>query len=119
MACSAAQCVHLLAVARARGALLRHAQAPTYDLHAEQLCGIARGLGQRGACLEAVVHQHLPIFHTEHCVFARWVRPPHPPSPHTRLAPHAFLACRLFHSMHAWRHLDMGGMLPLRPWQAK
>ena len=23
--------------------------------------------------LEAVIHQHLPIFHTEHCVFARFL----------------------------------------------
>ncbi len=27
----------------------------------------------RAAMLEAVVHQHLPIFHTEHCVFCRFL----------------------------------------------
>ncbi len=45
--------------------------APTHDLHAGQLAALSRGLGPRGALLEAVVHQHLPIFHTEHCVFCR------------------------------------------------
>ncbi|KAG2496534.1 hypothetical protein HYH03_005358 [Edaphochlamys debaryana] len=47
--------------------------APTYDLHAGQLAALAAGLGPRGALLEAVAHQHLPIFHTEHCVFARFL----------------------------------------------
>ena len=28
---------------------------------------------RRAARLEAVAHQHLPIFHTEHCVFARFL----------------------------------------------
>jgi hypothetical protein len=27
----------------------------------------------RAARLEAIVHQHLPIFHTEHCVFCRFL----------------------------------------------
>jgi hypothetical protein len=27
----------------------------------------------RAARLEAVAHQHLPIFHTEHCVYARFL----------------------------------------------
>jgi hypothetical protein len=27
----------------------------------------------RAAQLEAIVHQHLPIFHTEHCVFCRFL----------------------------------------------
>ncbi|GAX79879.1 hypothetical protein CEUSTIGMA_g7319.t1 [Chlamydomonas eustigma] len=47
--------------------------APTYDLDAKQLAGIARGLGARASMLEAVIHQHLPIFHTEHCVFCRFL----------------------------------------------
>jgi putative protease len=48
--------------------------APTYDLNAAQMCGLARALGPEGAGLvEAVVHQHLPIFHTEHCVFCRFL----------------------------------------------
>ena len=28
---------------------------------------------RRAARLEAIVHQHLPIFHTEHCVFCRFL----------------------------------------------
>ncbi|GFR48190.1 hypothetical protein Agub_g10043 [Astrephomene gubernaculifera] len=54
-----------------RGGLLR--LAPTHDLHAGQLVALAGGLGGRAAQLEAVVHQHLPIFHTEHCVFCRFL----------------------------------------------
>lgn len=44
---------------------------PTHDLNAAQLERLAHGLGPRAVQLEAVLHQHLPIFHTEHCVFAR------------------------------------------------
>ena len=48
--------------------------APTHDCHADQLAGIARGLGPaRASRLEAIIHQNLPIFHTEHCVFARFL----------------------------------------------
>ncbi|PNH10386.1 hypothetical protein TSOC_002887 [Tetrabaena socialis] len=47
--------------------------APTYDLHAGQMAALAAALGPRSAQLEAVVHQHLPIFHTEHCVFCRFL----------------------------------------------
>jgi collagenase-like PrtC family protease len=49
--------------------------APTHDLDAAQLAGLARGLGpaRARASLEAIVHTHLPIFHTEHCVFARFL----------------------------------------------
>lgn len=45
--------------------------APTFDLDANQLCELAAALppSQRGR-LEAVVHANVPIFHTEHCVFA-------------------------------------------------
>ena len=45
-----------------RGGLSR--LAPTHDLDARQLAGLARGLGARSGMLEAIVHQHLPIFHT-------------------------------------------------------
>ena len=45
-----------------RGGLTR--LAPTHDLDARQLAGLARGLGPRAGMLEAIVHQHLPIFHT-------------------------------------------------------
>lgn len=36
-----------------------------------QVCQLASGLGPRAAKLEMILHQHLPIFHTEHCVFCR------------------------------------------------
>jgi len=46
---------------------------PTHDLDATQLCELAT-LGEGwGGRLELVAHHHLPIFHTEHCVFARFL----------------------------------------------
>jgi hypothetical protein len=64
--------------------------APTHDLDAMQICELAQALavggGNGAACeggdaggggatspIEAVCHQHMPIFHTEHCVFARFL----------------------------------------------
>jgi hypothetical protein len=60
--------------------------APTHDLDAAQICELAHALaiesndaGNGGtvapavAPIEAVCHQHMPIFHTEHCVFARFL----------------------------------------------
>jgi collagenase-like PrtC family protease len=45
---------------------------PAHDLNAQQLAALARSVGPSAANqLEVVVHQHLPVFHTEHCVFAR------------------------------------------------
>jgi collagenase-like PrtC family protease len=44
---------------------------PGHDLNAAQLCGLAEGPGAEQ--LELVLHHHLPIFHTEHCVFARFL----------------------------------------------
>ncbi|KAJ1493574.1 peptidase family U32-domain-containing protein [Baffinella frigidus] len=44
---------------------------PAHDLNAAQLCSLATVLGPAASRLEAVVHQHLPIFHTEHCVFCK------------------------------------------------
>jgi putative protease len=49
---------------------LRHL-APTYDLNAAQVADLARQLG--GDRIEAVAYQHLPVFHTEHCVFCRFL----------------------------------------------
>jgi len=47
---------------------------PTHDLSAAQLCDLAKSLGkQRASQLEVIIHQHLPIFHTEHCVFCRFL----------------------------------------------
>ena len=46
--------------------------APTHDCNAAQIAGMAQRLGS-GSNLEVILHQHLPIFHTEHCVFARFL----------------------------------------------
>lgn len=47
---------------------------PTHDLDARQLAALARALPpDRRDRIEVVAHQHLPIFHTEHCVFARFL----------------------------------------------
>ena len=46
----------------------------THDLNAEQCAALARGLSaERRALIEVVAHQHLPIFHTEYCAFARFL----------------------------------------------
>jgi putative protease len=44
---------------------------PTHDLNAEQVAALARQVGPHA--IEAVMFQHLPVFHTEHCVFARFL----------------------------------------------
>ncbi|NNJ12928.1 U32 family peptidase [Chloroflexales bacterium ZM16-3] len=44
---------------------------PTYDLNAAQVADLARAIGP--AMIEAVAYQHLPVFHTEHCVFCRFL----------------------------------------------
>ena len=44
---------------------------PTHDLNAAQVAGLARELG--GAAIEALAYHHLPVFHTEHCVFCRFL----------------------------------------------
>jgi putative protease len=41
---------------------------PAYDLNVAQLEEMARALPR--ARLEAVVHQHLPLYHTEYCLYA-------------------------------------------------
>ena len=47
---------------------------PTHDLDARQQARLAEALGPEGAAaMEVVIHQHLPIFHTEHCVFCRFL----------------------------------------------
>ena len=50
-----------------------HRLAPSHDLDADQLCALAEAEGGFGGRLELVVHHHMPIFHTEHCVFARFL----------------------------------------------
>jgi len=45
-----------------------------YDLNANSITKLAKAMGRKGATrLEVIVHAHLPIFHTEHCVFARFL----------------------------------------------
>jgi putative protease len=44
---------------------------PTHDLNAAQVADLARTTG--AGRLEVVAYQHLPIFHTEHCVFCRFL----------------------------------------------
>jgi putative protease len=45
--------------------------APTHDLNAAQIAALARGVDP--SRLEAVAYHHLPVFHTEHCVFCRFL----------------------------------------------
>jgi len=44
---------------------------PTHDLNAAQVAELARGIGPER--VEAILYQHLPVFHTEHCVFCRFL----------------------------------------------
>ncbi len=44
---------------------------PTHDLNADQVSALARLIGAEK--LEAIAYQHLPVFHTEHCVFCRFL----------------------------------------------
>jgi putative protease len=44
---------------------------PAHDLNAEQVANLARAAG--AGRIEAVAYQHLAVFHTEHCVFCRFL----------------------------------------------
>jgi putative protease len=44
---------------------------PTHDLNAAQIESLAGQIGPEH--IEAVAYQHLPVFHTEHCVFCRFL----------------------------------------------
>ena len=44
---------------------------PTFDLNAEQVTGLLDHISS--AKLEVVAFHHLPVFHTEHCVFCRFL----------------------------------------------
>src|SRR6185312_881640 len=44
---------------------------PTHDLNAAQVADLARAAGPDR--IEAIAYQHLPVFHTEHCVFCRFL----------------------------------------------
>ncbi len=51
---------------------------PSYDLNREQLLDLVGGVATAGmnpAILEVVVHQHMPMFHMEHCVFCSVLSP--------------------------------------------
>jgi putative protease len=44
---------------------------PTHDLNAAQVAQMAREVGPDQ--IEVIAYQHLPVFHTEHCVFCRFL----------------------------------------------
>jgi len=44
---------------------------PTHDLNAQQITALAHDIGPRH--LELALFHHLPVFHTEHCVFCRFL----------------------------------------------
>jgi len=44
---------------------------PTHDLNADQICKLAADVGPER--FEVIAYQHLPVFHTEHCVFCRFL----------------------------------------------
>ncbi len=44
---------------------------PTYDLNAQQIQNLCQSIAP--AQLEIVAFSHLPVFHTEHCVFCRFL----------------------------------------------
>ena len=44
---------------------------PTHDLNADQISTLAQSIG--GERFEVIAYHHLPVFHTEHCVFCRFL----------------------------------------------
>ena len=48
-----------------------HRLTPTHDLNAAQISTLAENIGADR--LEVVAYHHLPVFHTEHCVFCRFL----------------------------------------------
>ncbi|HEX6896921.1 MAG TPA: U32 family peptidase, partial [Bryobacteraceae bacterium] len=44
---------------------------PTHDLNAAQIADLARTIDP--SKIEVIAYQHLPVFHTEHCVFCRFL----------------------------------------------
>lgn len=47
------------------------ALTPAHDLNADQIAVLARQAG--ASRIEVVAYQHLPVFHTEHCIFCRFL----------------------------------------------
>ncbi len=45
--------------------------APTHDLNAAQIAALAERVDPQR--LETIIYHHLPVFHTEHCVFCRFL----------------------------------------------
>ena len=45
--------------------------APTHDLNGAQVAALAERVGPQK--IEVVAYGHLPVFHTEHCVFCRFL----------------------------------------------
>jgi putative protease len=48
---------------------------PAYDLNAAQVAAVA--IAAAAERIEAVAYQHLPVFHTEHCIFCRFLSTGH------------------------------------------
>jgi putative protease len=44
---------------------------PAHDLNGAQIASLAEEIG--GGVIEAIAYGHLPVFHTEHCVFCRFL----------------------------------------------
>ncbi len=44
---------------------------PTHDLNADQITTLAQAVGPEQ--VEVIAYHHLPVFHTEHCVFCRFL----------------------------------------------
>lgn len=44
---------------------------PTHDLNADQIATLAQAVGPHQ--IEVIAYHHLPVFHTEHCVFCRFL----------------------------------------------
>ena len=45
----------------------------SYDLSGNAITELASLLGNKSTQLDVILHTHMPIFHTEHCVFARFL----------------------------------------------
>ncbi|MCW5818997.1 MAG: U32 family peptidase [Trueperaceae bacterium] len=49
--------------------------APGHDLNGKQVAELAAAVG--GEAVEVIAYHHLPVFHTEHCVFCRFLSDGH------------------------------------------
>lgn len=49
--------------------------APGHDLNGRQVAELAAAVG--GEAIEVIAYHHLPVFHTEHCVFCRFLSDGH------------------------------------------